>query len=519
MEVDAAMMMMCVGFLIAFVIMFLTKALNWVWLEPKRAERFLRRQGLKGNPYTLFFGDIKAMSMMLHQAKSKPILINDDVAPRLAPFQNHLVKVSGKNSFFWYGPKITVNIMDPEAIKEVLNMMNDFPKPILNPLAKFLITGLVDLEGEKWSKHRKIINPAFNIIKLKLVLPAMYHSCNEMMKEWKMLLRETGSCMVDVWPFLNNLTADVISRTAFGSSYEEGKIVFQLLKEQAQLTAKVFQSVYIPGWRFLPTRLNNRMKKIDYEIGNVLSGIIQKQEGIMKTCEAPNDNLLGLLLESNQKEIEDGGVKKDVGMNTNDVINECKLFYFAGQETTSVLLNWTMVLLSRFPHWQTLAREEVIEIFGTKEPDYEGLNRLKVVTMILYEVLRLYPPVTAITRVLRKKTRVGNMTLPEGALVTIPIVLVHHDFELWGSDAKEFKPERFSEGILKATNGQVSFIPFGWGPRICIGQNFALLEAKMALSLILQNFKFELSSSYVHAPVTVITAQPQFGTHIILQKL
>jgi len=98
MEVDAAMMMMCVGFLIAFVIMFLTKALNWVWLEPKRAERFLRRQGLKGNPYTLFFGDIKAMSMMLHQAKSKPILINDDVAPRLAPFQNHLVKVSGMPS-------------------------------------------------------------------------------------------------------------------------------------------------------------------------------------------------------------------------------------------------------------------------------------------------------------------------------------------------------------------------------------------------------------------------------------
>ncbi|BAT89482.1 hypothetical protein LR48_Vigan08g023800 [Vigna angularis] len=518
MEVDAATMM-CVGILISFVIIFLTKALRWVWLEPKRAERFLRRQGIKGNPYKFFFGDMKAMGMMLHQAQSKPIQIDDDVASRLVPFQNQLVKECGKNSFFWYGPKIAVNIMEPEAIKEILNMINDFPKPTLNPLAKLLITGLVDLEGDKWSKHRKIINPAFNLVKLKLVLPAMYGSCNQMMKEWKMLVCETGSCMVDVWPFLNNLTADVISRTAFGSNYEEGKIVFQLLKEQAQLTSKVFQSIYIPGWRFVPTKLNKRMKKIDYEIGNVLRGIIQKQEGIMKTCEASNDNLLGLLLESNQKEIEDQGLKKDFGMNTNDVINECKLFYFAGQETTSVLLNWTMVLLSRFPKWQTLAREEIIEIFGTKEPDYDGLNRLKVVTMILYEVLRLYPPATVITRVIRKETTVGDMTLPTGALASIPIVLVHHDFELWGSDAKEFKPERFSEGISKATNGKVSFIPFGWGPRICIGQNFALLEAKMALSLILQNFKFELSSSYVHAPITVITAQPQFGTHLMLQKL
>jgi len=136
--------------------------------------------------------------------------------------------------------------------------------------------------------------------------------------------------------------------------------------------------------RFLPTRLNKRIKKIDSEIGNVLTGIIQKQEGIMKTCEAPNDNLLGLLLESNQNEIEDRGLKKEVGMNTNDVINECKLFYFAGQETTSVLLNWTLVLLSRFPNWQTLAREEVIETFGTKQPDYDGLNRLKVVSMSFY---------------------------------------------------------------------------------------------------------------------------------------
>lgn len=103
MEVGAATMM-SVGILISFVIIFLTKALSWVWLEPKRAERFLRRQGIKGNPYNFFFGDMKVMGMMLHQAQSKPIQIDDDVACRLVPFQNQLVKECGmpSNNTFGY---------------------------------------------------------------------------------------------------------------------------------------------------------------------------------------------------------------------------------------------------------------------------------------------------------------------------------------------------------------------------------------------------------------------------------
>ena len=139
--------------------------------------------------------------------------------------------------------------------------------------------------------------------------------------------------------------------------------------------------------------------------------------------------------------------------------------------------------------------------------------------MILNEALRLYPPAALLLRRVHKETKLGNLIIPAGVEIALPIILVHHDYELWGENAKQFNPERFSEGISKATKGQVSFVPFGGGPRICVGQNFALIETKMALSLILQNFSFETSSSYAHAPCSVITVKPQFGAHIILHKI
>ncbi|KAJ9672660.1 hypothetical protein PVL29_026042 [Vitis rotundifolia] len=508
-----------ISFAFITLLIYAWRLLNSVWLRPKKIERYLRQQGLTGNSYRLLHGDFREMSRMIDEANSRPISLSDDIVQRVLPFHYHSIKKYGNNCFIWMGPQPVVNIMEPELIRDVFLKHNAFQKPPLHPLGKLLVTGVIALEGEQWTKRRKIINPAFHLEKLKHMVPAFQLSCSEMVNKWEKKLSKDSSCELDIWPDLENLAGDVISRTAFGSSYEEGRRIFHLQKEQAHLAVQVSQSIYIPGWRFFPTKTNKRMRQISNEVNALLKGIIERREKAMKVGETANDDLLGLLMESNYKEMQEHDERKNVGMSNKDVIEECKLFYFAGQETTSVLLLWTMVLLSKHSNWQARAREEVLQVFGNKKPDGDGLNHLKIVTMIFHEVLRLYPPAPMLIRSVYADIQVGGMYLPDGVQVSLPILLLHHDHEIWGDDAKDFNPERFSGGVSKATKGQFAFSPFGYGPRVCIGQNFAMMEAKMALAMILQRFSFELSPSYAHAPRNIITVQPQYGAHLILHGL
>ena len=140
--------------------------------------------------------------------------------------------------------------------------------------------------------------------------------------------------------------------------------------------------------------------------------------------------------------------------------------------------------------------------------------------MIINESLRLYPPILLIARKVERITRLGKLTLPAELVLLISNIAVHHDPQVWGEDVHLFKPERFSEGVSKATNNNIAaFLPFGMGPRNCVGFNFATTETKIALSMILQSYAFTLSPTYVHSPFQLLTLRPQHGVQVLLHSL
>lgn len=238
--------------------------LEWAWWTPRRLERALRAQGIRGNRYRLFTGDVPENVRLNREARKKPLPLGcHDIIPRVLPMFSKAVEEHGKPSFTWFGPTPRVMISDPESIREVMsNKFGHYGKPKPTRLGKLLASGVVSYEGEKWAKHRRILNPAFHHEKIKRMLPVFSNCCTEMVTRWENSMSIEGMSEVDVWPEFQNLTGDVISKTAFGSSYEEGRRIFQLQAESAERIIQAFRTIFIPGYWFLPTKNNRKIKQL-----------------------------------------------------------------------------------------------------------------------------------------------------------------------------------------------------------------------------------------------------------------
>ncbi|WVZ57066.1 hypothetical protein U9M48_007503 [Paspalum notatum var. saurae] len=462
-------------------------AAAWAWdyavarlvLRPRAVAAAFRAQGVQGPPYRFLRGsngDIRRMRAEADAAAAAAAARLDvrdhDYLPRVMPHFLAWKRRYGAPFLYWFGAQPRVCLLDYDNVRQVLrNKSGHFVKNDTHPtILAMLGKGLVLVEGADWVRHRRVLNPAFAMDKLKMMSATMAGCAERLITGWEELASSssgTGQVEVEFSRQFQDLTADVISHTAFGSSYKEGKEVFHTQQQLMRIALATFLNVQLPGFKYLPTKSNRLKWKLEKKIKTTLMGIIQPRQASARSG-GYGDDLLGLMLQACFT-TEQGGKRPDeLTLTMDEIIDECKTFFFAGHETTSHLLTWTMLLLCVYPEWQEQLRREVLRECGGKEnPTADMLNKLKEMTMVLLETLRLYCPVMHMLRRPISDIRLGSLSIPKGTTIAIPIPFLHRDKEVWGDNANEFDPSRFENGITNAAKSPQALLSFSIGPRSC----------------------------------------------------
>ncbi|KAJ7514220.1 hypothetical protein O6H91_23G033700 [Diphasiastrum complanatum] len=502
-----------------------------LWWRPWQIYKALQAQGVRGPPFIPIWGNQPEVVRLMAEASSTPMnLSSNEIAPYVFPHYTRWSKIYGEMFVYTFGSEVRLTITDPELMKEILsNKFGHFPKVSPSALDRDLLgDGLVLAQGEKWAHQRQIINPGFHVDKLKAMVETMAKLSTKMLNDWEGRIVETkqpNGVEIEVREEYQNLTADVIAQTAFGTNYQEGKMVFRLQYYQLKMAQEERESIRFPGQSILPTAKNIHRRKIRKAIEDNLRQIVEKRLQSESQNEVQHSDLLGIMITAYKGQLR-GNVQKSLTMSIQDIVDECKTFFFAGHDTTASLLTWTTMLLALHPDWQERARAEVIKVCCSTHPSSDMLNQLKLlpfvcmqVGMVINEALRLYPVASTLTRCTNRDSKVGKYVVPKGTVLYLLLLATSHNKQLWGEDASNFNPERFSGGIASASKHPLAFMPFSVGPRNCIGQVFALMEAKVVLCKLLQRFSFHLSPTYVHAPAQTVILKPRHGVQILVKPI
>ncbi|KAI5072399.1 hypothetical protein GOP47_0012505 [Adiantum capillus-veneris] len=409
----------------------------------------------------------------------------------------------GKMFYVKLGKVVSLVVLDPLSVQQLLTQNADcYAKGLFVRALGILGNGVFSSSGSEWMDQRQLLGHCFFMRELKDHFETIQEAAKNHVECWSALATE----VVDVHKLFLELTVGLICEIAIGESIEK-KIAIMIFERFNSYLNKYRQRVCSPFYSFFGYRWKSQyIMEDEKHLLTTIKELVCKREQTLNSRSSKEGLAIDLLIERAQgKE----------NSNPSLVIDNTSTLILAGHETTANLLTWTVYLLGTHLNWQEEARSEAQ---GIIELDMKNMSQLKILGMILWESLRLYPPQPIIARRCMRENTVSDIIIPKGLEVIIPVSAMHRNKDVWGQDSEEFKPGRFANGINKACKVPSSFLPFGSGPRTCIGQTLALLEAKVTLYHMLKNYSWEISPGYQHCPDVTLTLQPLFGMPIILVR-
>ncbi|XP_061988862.1 cytochrome P450 714A1-like [Rosa rugosa] len=505
------------------------RALNQLWFKPRRIRSVLYKQGIRGPRPSFPFGNIPEMQSSIKIPSDAQQHVHHNWVPSIFPYLHKWEKKYGPIYMYSTGSKQHLYVSDPNLLRGIKQHNTlDLGKPTYlgKPLQPLLGDGIVRSNGQHWANQKKIIAPEFFLNKVMGMVGLMLESTMKIMKEWESRIQEVGedSNVLDmsIDKDLKTLSRDIISRACFSSSYAQGNQIFEKISLMQEALSKPSLLFGFLNFRFLPFNNDKKIWNLRREVDAMLLEIVRHRQSGGGVHNAQKD-LLQVLLES--AAAANNG--KHTPKTERFVLDNCRTIYFVGSETTSLTASWTLMLLSLHPEWQERLRAEIIGICGDHDrhelhrclQDMDTLSKLKMLTMVIQESLRLYAPAVLTPRQALANMKLGDLDVPQDMIIWIAIASLHRDPKNWGPDANEFKPERFANGVTEACKFPNAYLPFGFGSRLCIGQTFAMMELKIVLSLLLSKFSFSLSPNYHHSPVLKMVLVPEHGINLLVRRV
>nr|XP_054106471.1 cytochrome P450 4F3 isoform X4 [Callithrix jacchus] len=400
---------------------------------------------------------------------------------------------------WWVGPwHAIVRIFHPTCIKPVLFAPAIAPKDevFYGFLKPWLGDGLLLSAGDKWSRHRRMLTPAFHFNILKPYMKIFNESVNIMHGKWQRLASE-GSARLDMFEHISLMTLDSLQKCVFSSDshcQEKPSEYIAAILELSALVVKRHQHLLLhTDFLYYLTPDGRRFRRACRLVQDFTDAVIRERRRTLPSQGV--DDLLQIKAKSKTLDFidvlllskdEDGKELSD-----EDIRAEADTFMFEGHDTTASGLSWVLYHLAKHPEYQERCRQEVQELLKGREPkeiEWDDLARLPFLTMCMKESLRLHPPVPAVSRCCTQDIALPDgRVIPKGVICLISVFGTHHNPAVW-PDPEVYDPFRFDPENIKERS-PLAFIPFSAGPRNCIGQAFAMAEMKVVLALTLLRFR------------------------------